>query len=341
MKAAFLNEPGNLGFGEIEKPEIKPSEVLIKVKYAGICGTDPHIYKGRFPVSDYPLVQGHEFSGEIVNKGDEVEYLEEGNKVTVDINLGCGHCPSCRKMEKLHCPNLRQIGIHLDGAFAEYVKAPADQVIKLPRDVSLKQGALVEPISCVVHSIKKAEIEVGDSILIIGGGPMGLLHQQLASIRGGYPIIVTEIKDARIKKAEELGADRVIAADKENVEERVMSITDGRGPDIVIEAVGSRKTYEQAFDLVNESGTIISFGAAGPEEEIDVKPFEIYEKEYQIKGTYASAYKDWQDAIELIKNPRFEADSLISDVLPLEELEKGYEKMISGEAIKILVSPVK
>ncbi|MFB0500300.1 MAG: zinc-binding dehydrogenase [Candidatus Hadarchaeaceae archaeon] len=341
MKAAVLHKIRHLIVEEIDVPEIKSDEVLIKVKYAGICGTDPHIYTGKFPVPNLPLVPGHEFSGEITRIGEDVTTLKEGDRVTADINISCETCYFCRKMQKLFCPNLKQIGVHTNGAFAEYVKAPAKQIHKLPDDMLYKHGACVEPLACAIHGMERGNVQVGNSVVIIGAGPMGLMHLQLARLRGAYPVIITELSDYRLEKAEELGADYVIDASKVDVKKKVKDLTDGRGSDVVIEAVGSLSTYEQAFGIVRRGGNVVAFGAAPKDAKVGIKPFDIYSQELTITGSYAGTYETWLEAITLINSQRVKVDPLLTHVLSLDQIVEGYDMILEkkDKAIKILISP--
>ena len=210
MTAAVLHGPEDLRIEEVLVPSIAEDEVLVKVDACGICGTDVHILRGHFPVPNLPLIPGHEFSGRVVEVGSAVDRVTVGEPVTADINIGCDRCYYCRHQMRMFCPQLSQIGVHRDGAFAEYVKAPAAAVYRLPDHMTPEQGAYVEPLACAMHGQERAEIRAGSTVAIIGAGPMGLVHVQLSKLRGAAQIIASEPNAARRAKAADLGADVVL-----------------------------------------------------------------------------------------------------------------------------------
>ena len=324
MKAAVLLAPEKMELQDIPVPQLKSSEVLIKVKRCGICGTDPHIYMGRFPAPQ-PLVLGHEFSGEIVEIGPDVQAVAVGDRVTADINSSCGSCFYCRNGQKLFCENISQIGVHVDGAFAEFVKVPAVNVYKIPDSMSWTDGAYVEPLACAVNGQQRANISLGSTVFIIGAGPMGLSHAVLSKINGAAKVIVSELNPVRIQKAKELGADHVIDVSKQDPLEELLSLTNGRGADFIIEAVGSVRTYEQAFKAVRKGGAIVAYGAAPADAELTIKPFEVYSKELTIVGSYAGTYDTWGKAIELIQSGRFKSKDLVTNTVVLDDLLSGLQ----------------
>jgi len=189
MKAAVVEKPNLLTVKQVPVPQIAEEEVLIRVKYTGICGTDWSIFTGKYSADKLPMIPGHEFSGTVAQVGKKARGLKEGDRVTADINMSCGICFYCRKGQKLMCRDFRQLGIHMDGTYAEYVKAPYEQVHKLPDGLDFLAGAFVEPVSCVIHSSKAAGITHGSSVAILGAG-LGVLHAALARQRAAAPVIV-------------------------------------------------------------------------------------------------------------------------------------------------------
>lgn len=339
MRAAVFYGQGDIKVEQVDVPKIKPDEVLIKVRYCGICGTDAHIYRGIFSVSNPPRILGHEFSGEVVQIGDDVTFVKVGDRVTADINVSCGHCYYCRFQQKLLCRELRQISLQEDGAFAEYVKVPAANVYRIPEGLSCKHAAYVEPLACAIHGQEILGIRMGCSAAIIGAGPMGLTHLVLARLRGAAPIIITEINRERLEKAKVLGADYVLDASQVDVTEEIKKITKGIGADYVIEAVGSTETYQQGFEIVRDGGNLTAYGAAPQDATINIRPFDIYRKEAVIKGSYAGTYSTWRQAIALLAYGRFNPDGIISRVIPLDQVVEGIKHIVGHEnVIKILVS---
>jgi threonine dehydrogenase-like Zn-dependent dehydrogenase len=260
--------------------------------------------------------------------------------VTADINMSCGHCFYCRRGLTLNCPEFSQLGIHVDGTYAEYVKAPWSHVHRLPDSLSFMQGAFIEPLSCVVHSAKAMKVEMGSSVAILGDR-LGILHAALAKFRGAAPVIVMGINDKRLGFAKAMGADIILNVNrtKDPVAE-VKKLTEGRGADFVIEAVGTPKTYEQAFAMVRPGGTLAAFGITGADDLMSIKPFEIVLGERKITGSCAGFGNDWNDAITLLRYGRILPDMLFSMVVPLEELEQALNEIQTNlDLMKVFVSP--
>jgi threonine dehydrogenase-like Zn-dependent dehydrogenase len=339
MKAAVVEKIEKLVIKQVPVPEIADDEVLIKVKYTGICGTDWSIYTGKYSADKLPLISGHEFSGVIAKVGKKARNLKEGDRVTADINMGCGTCYFCRKGEKLLCPEFHQLGIHVNGTFAEYVKAPWEQVLKLPDSLSFLQAAFIEPVSCVIHSSKAAGVTHGSSVVVIGSG-LGVLQGALATLRGAAPVVVIGDNARRLGIAREMGIDVTI-----NIKEgkdpmaEVMKITEGRGADFVIEAVGTPATYEQAWAMTRRGGTLTAFGICHGDDTIKMKPFDFVLGEKKITGSCAGVGPDWTDAMTLIVNGRIKPEPLFSMIVPLEELESALKELRSNPNLfKVFVS---
>jgi threonine dehydrogenase-like Zn-dependent dehydrogenase len=327
MKAAVVEKPNKLVVKQVPVPEISDDEVLIKVKYTGICGTDWSIFTGKYSADRLPMIPGHEFSGVIAKVGKNAKSLHEGDRVTADINMSCGYCFYCRRGQKLMCPEFTQLGIHVDGTYAEYVKAPWEQVHSLPENLDFLKGAFIEPVSCVIHSAKAMQVEMGSSVAILGS-KLGMLHAAVARHRGAAPVILLGRNEKRLEKARQMGADYVINVKqvKDPVEE-VKKLTEGRGADYVIEAVGTPETYELAFAMVRPGGTLAAFGITGKDDIMRVKPFEIVLGERRIVGSCAGVGNDWNDAIALLQYERVKPQLLFSMVVPLEELQAALEEL--------------
>ena len=339
MKAAVVEKPNVLTIKQVPVPEISDGEVLIKVKYTGICGTDWSIFTGKYSADKLPLIPGHEFSGTVAQVGSKARGLKEGDRVTADINLSCGTCFYCRKGQKLMCRDFRQLGIHIDGTFAEYVKAPYDQVHKLPDSLDFLAGAFIEPLSCVIHSSKAARITHGSSVAVIGSG-LGVLHGALARQRGAALVIVIGDNAKRLAAAREMGADVVLnIKDGKDPVAEVKKLTEGRGADYVVEAVGTPQTYEQAFQMVRPGGTVVAFGICAGEDTIQVRPFDLVLGEKNVVSSCAGVGPDWPDAIALLAHGHIRPQSLFSMVVPLEELEAALRELRTNPNLfKVFVS---
>jgi len=339
MKAAVFEKPRTIVIRDVPVPEIGDNEVLIKVKYTGICGTDWSIYTGKYSADKLPMIPGHEFSGIITQTGRNAQGLKEGDAVTCDINMSCGNCFYCKKGLTLNCPDFTQLGIHTDGTYAEYVKVPWNLVHKLPKGMDFKLGAFVEPTSCIIHSMKAMDLKAGSSIAILGSG-LGSLHGAVAKIRGAAPIIVIGRNKKRLETAKKMGADITISLeDKVDPVSEVKKLTEGRGADYVVESVGTPGTYEQAFAMVRPGGTLSAFGITGADDTIALKPYDLVLGERKIVSSCAGFGEDWTDAITLLFNKRIDPAPMFSKTVQLKDLEAAIlELQENRELMKVFVS---
>lgn len=340
MKAARLYGKRDLRIEDIADPEIKPDEVLIKIMASGVCGTDVHIYHGNqgSSISRFPVVPGHEFSGIVVGMGAKVKGFEIGDRVCVDPNDYCGECRYCIRGSVHFCENLRDIGATEDGGFAQYGKARYKQLYKLANDVSFSEGAMAEPISCCLHAIDMCGISAGNAVLIIGGGPIGLIMMQLVKNSGAsFAGVITRSTKNR-ELAMTLGADYV-SAPKDEREIR-MELLD-RGVEhiaSVIECVGKIETFEQAVKLADKQTTVMMFGLTGVGEKATIRPFEMFEKELTIKASFVNPFTMGR-AVQIINNKRINLEKIINPPQPLENLEKILIDSAERRNGKVIIDP--
>ncbi len=323
MRAAVLVEPRRFELQTVAIPEIGPDEVLVRVDRTGICGTDIHIYNGHYAADRLPMVPGHEFCGTIAALGRDVRHLAEGQTCVVDINIGCGTCYWCRRNEILNCPTMVQVGIGRNGAFADYVAVPARLVIPAPADVPPEVLALVEPVSCVVRAARKAEIRMGQSVVVLGAGPIGNLHVQLLRLLGAAPILVADLSEARCQMALEAGADRAVS-DPAQLRAEVLRATGGRGADVVIESVGNARLYALAFELIRKGGHVAFFGLTGAGETVPVDILRTILEENSLKGSVAGMGEDMHDALTLLSHKRFRTAAFTRASYPLDRIGEAF-----------------
>ncbi|MBG6177725.1 L-iditol 2-dehydrogenase [Labrenzia sp. EL_208] len=327
MLAAYLVKPGRFELRNVPMPSVGDDQVLVKIARTGICGTDMHIFNGHYAADKLPLIPGHEFTGTVVETGKNVEGTKVGQSVVVDMNIGCGHCYWCRRNEILNCPDMQQMGITINGAFAEFIAVPARLVIAAPDKTPQAVLALTEPLACVVRAARKARITFGQSVVVIGAGPIGNLHVQLLRTIGAAPIIVSDISRDRVRLALEAGADYGVTAPAE-LEATVMRATEGRGADIVIESVGHPSLYQTAMQLIRKGGHVAAFGLTGAGETLPVDILQTILEENSIKGSVAGMGQDMHDSLTLLTHGRFRTEAFTGATFPLADIQSAFDSLV-------------
>jgi NADPH2:quinone reductase len=321
-------------------PTPRPHEIVVRVGACGICGTDLHIAAGEFPPTPYPIIPGHEFAGEVValgsdvprNTGSKETQLAVGSRVAVDPSLFCGVCTFCRAGRGNLCLNWGAIGDTVNGAFAEYVAVPAANAYVLPDALSFREAALVEPISCAVHGIHRLAPRLGDTLLIVGAGTMGLLLLQLA-LRGGVSkAVVMDINTQRLGRAEQLGASHTYSNVNSLLEQEPL------GFDCVIDATGVAAAIEDAFRAVKRGGKFMVFGVAPQEARVAFSPFRIYNDEITVVGSMAVLHS-YAEALTLVNNGVISTEALLAQALPLAEFAHALDLVKRGEGAKTQILP--
>ncbi|MGC8977638.1 MAG: zinc-dependent alcohol dehydrogenase family protein, partial [Candidatus Ratteibacteria bacterium] len=318
MKAAILEKIGNIVVSDIPEPEIKQEEVLIKVKFCGICGTDIKLFKGEYSAK-VPVILGHEFSGEIVKVGKEVKNFRIGDRVVVDPNESCGKCFWCKIGKTTFCNYISAYGVFKNGGFAEYVVCNEKAVYKIPDGLDLKQAIFTEPISCAVHCLDKAEIKTGEIVAIIGAGTMGQIITQMVKNSGASEIIVISRSEWKLNFAKRFGATYTIKSDTiKQVKEEISKITNGLFCDVVIEAVGSPETVEESFSLVRKGGRIVIFGFSPEGQTTKFIPFDFLSREITLISSWVNPYT-FQRALEILKSKKINVEALIYKEIKLDD----------------------
>ena len=342
MKAAMLYGVKDLRIEEVEVPEVGAGEVLVKVKAATTCGTDLKIFQRGYveKVIKIPTVFGHEWAGDVVEVGEGLEWPEKGMRVRAGNSAPCLRCKMCQKGKYNLCENM----IWLWGAYAEYIKVPARTVLvnmqEIPKHVSYEEAAITEPLACVLHGVEEAKVKLGDTVAIIGSGPVGLLHLLTVKKIGAERTIMIDLVDERLNFAERLGADETINAGRENVVERVRQLTRGYGADIVIEAIGLPATWEQALKLVRKGGTVLEFGGCPPRTQIQVDTELLHYGEVTVMGTFHATPLHFKKALNLIASGTIDVKPLVTRKMKLEEIKKAFETLSTSKTeIKIAITP--
>lgn len=329
MLAAVVDEPGAVRVGTVPDPSAGDGQVVVRVGACGICGTDLHIADGHFPPTPYPIVPGHEFAGEIVEVGTNVAGgWRSGERVAVDPSLFCGRCGPCRAGHGNLCENWGAVGDTVDGGFAEYVAVPAANCYRLPDEMTFRQGALVEPLSCAVHGLRRIGAEPGEHVLVIGAGTMGLLMQQLLQ-RAGARVTVVDRNPLRTPTATTLGA-HATATD----------VTDLHGErfDAAVDCTGAPAAIEAGFDSLRRGGRLLIFGVAQEDARARLSPFRIYNDELTIVGSMAVLHS-YGAALDLIASGGVATEPLLTETNALTEFPKALEKMRNASGIKTQVLP--
>lgn len=334
---AFISSPGIVEFREQPLREPKPDEVMIKVRYAAICGSDLHLFRGKHPSVQLPSAVGHELSGEVIKTGSAVTRYTEGDRVTVEPIITCGKCDYCLHGKYHLCANVSFQYRQGQGAFTGYFYAPENRVYRLPYQLDLKSGALIEPLSVALHAVKKTCIRLGDSVAIFGAGAIGLLVTALVSRTSGGEIYCMDVSDFRLEKALEMGASTTINSSRENALQSILSATDGMGVDLAFEAVGRETTLSAALQSVRKGGEVVLLGIF---EETETRlPVHLFvQREISLSGSQGYAW-DFDDAIRLASSGAVALGSLVTHTVLLEELQKGFDLLVTprNKAVKVLI----
>lgn len=326
MRQAELVEDEELVLKEVDKLEPDKSEIRIRVKACGVCGSDVHSYKGEHPFVSPPIVLGHEFSGIIDSTGVNASKYEVGDKVVVEPNITCGDCHNCQNGSYNICENLKVIGnVGYDGAFADYITVPEDKALKIPDQMSFEEGALVEPVAVGAHAVRISNQELGDKVLILGAGTIGLTTMLAAKDAGASEVIITDLKDERLYRAERLGADYTISiGDSEAKLSSFVKRQFGEDKsDIIYDCVGFASTLNQAINLARKGTQIVLVGV--PQGELKTNMAFVQDRELDILGSLMYVKKDFRKAIQLVYEGLVDSNEFITHKYSLEKIEEAFE----------------
>ncbi len=348
MKAQVFRGVNNLSYEEVPVPELLPDEVLVQVQVVGLCQSD--IKKIRYPLYEPPRIFGHETAGTISAVGSEVKGWQVGDRVVVLHHIPCMHCGYCLNDNFSMCEVYKNITTTAGfapsgGGFAEYVKVPGHIVrngglMAIPDQITFEQASFVEPTNCCLKAVKKAQIQPGQTVLITGAGPIGLMFIMLVKYFGARAI-ATDLLPSRIEKALAVGADAAFDARDPDVTAKIQAMTQGMGVDTSLLAVPSAKAFFQALDCTRKGGKILFFAEFPDELEIPINPNILYRREIDLMGSYSSSYRVQQLAADIVFNQWIDVEALVSDRFALKDLAAAVDRAIAPtpDTYKILIYP--
>lgn len=322
MKAILVKEPHKIEIVDREMPKLQNNDdVLVKIKAAGICGSDVHIYHGTSPVATYPRVVGHEMVGEVIKIGSAVKNIKIGDKVVIEPMIGCNECYACKSGRPNACATLKVRGCHVDGGFQEYFVAPEKAVFKFNDDIPWELAAMIEPYTIGDQITWRADVRPGDYVFIMGAGPIGLCCLEMAKLKGGI-CIVSDFNEKRLGVAKEIGADYIINPKNEDPIKKVQEITNGMGPNITIDAVCLPQTFEQAVQITSAGGRVMSLGFTT--ELSKIAQLWITLKELDIRGSRHQTFK-FPHVVQLLNEGKLKPERLVSNVFDFKDIFKALD----------------
>jgi L-iditol 2-dehydrogenase len=345
VNVARLYAPGDLRVEDAPVPEAGPGDFVIRVHTCSTCGTDAKIFRFGHHHISLPRVLGHEVAGEITAVGPGVGDWSEGDRVQIIAAIPDGVCYFCRRGQHTVCEDLESIGYQYDGGFAEFMRVPAkvlsvDGVNRVPEHIPFEQASLTEPLACVLNGQELARVGDGDVVVILGAGPIGCLHVRLARARGAKTVVLVDVNQARLDLAARAGPDAVIDSTKDDPIDAVRKMTDGRGADVAITATGVGVAQEQALEMTAPRGRVSLFGGL-PRDDSTIR-FDsnlVHYGELSVFGAYGSAPRHNREALALIADGKVRVDDLITHRMPLADVNRAIETVMSGEGLKVVIEP--
>ena len=324
MRQAVMTRPGAIEIRDV--PELRPverNEVKLKVVKIGVCGSDIHVYHGKHPFTPYPVIQGHEYSGEVVEVGEDVSVVHVGDKATARPQRVCGECPPCLRGDYNICNHLKVEGFQAPGTAQEYFILPQDRIIKLPDSLTYEQGAIVEPAAVGAHATSRAGSLKGRNVLVTGAGPIGNLVAQFAKARGASKVLITDLSEFRLKKAIDCDIEFTSNAAVESLDDASKRVFGKEGFDIAFECAGVEIALDQAVQHVNKGGTIVVVAVYGDRPKVDMAI--VGDRELSLIGTLMYKHADYQEAVTLIDMGNIITAPLFTSHFEFERYLDAYE----------------
>ena len=337
MKQAVLTSPETITFSEIEKPVIKPNEILMKVKNIGICGSDIHAYYGKHPFMSFPIRLGHEMSGEVVEVGSEVKGIEVGELVTAMPQTFCHECEPCKNGRYNICDTLEVIGCQTPGAACEYFNVDAALIKKIPEGMSAELAATIEPAAVGVHAVRRAGSVKGMNVVVMGAGTIGNVTAQAAMAEGAKSVLITDFSDYRLELAKNCGIPHAANTGKVTMQDAIKEAFGGEGADIFFECVCIVSTVNQAIECSKKGHDIVIVGVYGTNPQINMAW--VQDREFRLIGSLMYVDKDFQDTIDYMAAGKINMKLLLSKVFKFDEYQDAFKYIENNkdESLKILI----
>jgi len=322
MLRATMTRPGKVEFTEVPKPGFGAEDVLLRIRRIGICGSDMHVYHGKHPYTSYPVIQGHEFCGEVAEVGRSVQQFKAGDLVTAPPQIVCGQCLPCREGRYHICENLKVIGFQAPGVAQEYFPFSESALLKLPAGFAPEIGALVEPVAVAFHAVSRAGDVFGLGVLVLGAGPIGNLVAQVARWRGARQVLISDVSDHRLAIARQCGIAHTINPCSVSLEKHVNEVLGLDRADVALECVGLAETANHAIRGVRKGGTIIVVGVFGDSPSIDLGL--VQDRELEVRGTLMYQRQDYVDAIRCLAEGGIAVEPLMTRTFPFRHYPEAY-----------------
>ena len=342
MKAIQFTGPYEVQLNDVPMPIMEDHEVLVRVKYVGICGTDIELYTGEMNyikrgLTKYPLIPGHEWAGEVVKVGKDTKNIQVGDRVTGDVSLGCGNCDMCKSGRFNLCPDRQVVGSYKnrDGGFAEYIRIPYKNIYKIPDNISFQEAALVEGVATAGYAVLKARVNYGDTVLIIGDGPIALLSMQCAFANGASKAYVIGSWSEKLEIALEMGANAAFSYKTPNVLNEIYKLNGNKGVDVVIECSGNTAAVNQSIEAVAPGGRIVLLSWYNPQEFVTSVNM-IVAKDIELIGSLASP-NTCAPSLALMESGRIDVKPLITQVYPIEKTEDAIKMIMDKKEFRLKV----
>lgn len=344
MIAATYTQGGGFKVADVDKPHMGEDEILVRVMASSICGTDLRIIKNghRKLLDGQTVTLGHEFAGVVAACGSRVTDIAVGARVGVAPNVGCGHCNVCIRGLTNMCPSYQAFGVTMDGAHSEFLRVPAaaiqqGNVTVLPDDLDFNAASLIEPLSCVVNGIRSCRIGLGETVVVFGAGPIGLMHIMLANISGAGKVIAVDMHPHRLEQAAQAGADMIIDNKEEDARAIIMHQTANRGADVIITAASVASLQEDAIGLLAPLGRVCFFGGLPANQTVPLDTNAIHYKNLTVTGVTGGSPFDYRTAMTLLAAKRVSTEPIISHVFRTEDMQEAFDAALGGETMKVVL----